>query len=72
MKFFNELSGQLEHSNSKLKKELEESLIDAIELGEDAEEFYHLIEKTFFSDVANNEKGRVNHTMLKTTFESFP
>ncbi|CAM3384733.1 MULTISPECIES: hypothetical protein [Pseudomonas] len=71
MKFFSDLSRQLLHTGSKVQRDLDASIKDAIELEGDAEQFYKLLEHLFFTDLAFHEQGRANHMMVKTTFDSF-
>lgn len=70
MQFFTGLSHELSSSRTNVQKNIRTALQEAKESG-DSDAFYQLMRNSFYTDVAFHEQGRVNHSMLKTTFDSF-
>jgi hypothetical protein len=74
MDFF-KLSPQLSNNRRAVDKQLENVTKsienDDADLEQLSDLFAELSQKTFYTDLAQNEHGRATHMMYKTTFDSF-
>lgn len=70
MNLIKNLSHQLLNTSSRLYKEYSAAGEQAMTTG-DLDLFEKLTEQLYLTDLSNRENGRLNHSMLKTTFDSF-
>ncbi|MBK5435834.1 hypothetical protein JFV30_02865 [Pseudomonas sp. TH32] len=71
MSLFNDLSRELLRTSSTSHKLFKSSSGVAAQEGADAELFYELAVKSTVSQMAYLEHNRVEHMLLKSTFDSF-
>ncbi len=70
MNFFKDLPLKLLNSSSALHQQQRQVAEEASETG-DLELFYRLSTQVHYTDFAHQEQGRINHQILRTTFDSF-
>lgn len=70
MDFFKDLPLRLLRNSSTVYKQQLQGAQEASETG-DIELFYRLSTQLHYSDFAYQEQGRLNHQILRTTFDSF-